>query len=159
MCNSLYGFGPAYKLIVQGSQNKGLSTVSGQDQRAIFRLLCRSRAVPTLLLGLFIGVVAAGEHVPVVPFSHCPPVRQLFAPDVTRKLDAQLERVMEENNFPSVEVEILVPGRGRYSFVQGTANIAAGIPRKRNEPFRIASITKPFAATAILVLVDRGNTL
>jgi D-alanyl-D-alanine carboxypeptidase len=83
--------------------------------------------------------------------------RQLFAPEVTRRLDAQLERIMEENNLPSVEVEIRVPCRGRYSFVRGTADIAAGIPRKRNEPFRIASITKPFAATAILVLVDQGR--
>jgi D-alanyl-D-alanine carboxypeptidase len=81
--------------------------------------------------------------------------KQLFAPNVTKSLDAQLESIMEENNLPSVEVEVLLPGKGRYSFVRGSAHIAADIVRERNEPFRIASITKPFAATAILVLVDR----
>lgn len=91
-----------------------------------------------------------------VQFASAQNARELFAPDVTRKLDAQLESIMKENNLPSVEVEIRVPGKGRYSFVRGLADIAADISRKRNEPFRIASITKPFAATAILVLVDRG---
>jgi D-alanyl-D-alanine carboxypeptidase len=81
--------------------------------------------------------------------------RELFPPDVTRKLDAQLESIMKQNNLSSVEVEIRAPGRGRYRFVGGLADIATGLSRKRNEQFRIASITKPFAATAILVLVDR----
>jgi len=58
----------------------------------------------------------------------------LFASGVTKRLDAQLESIMKENNLPSVEVEILAPVKGRYSFVRGTANIARGIPRKRNEP-------------------------
>jgi D-alanyl-D-alanine carboxypeptidase len=99
--------------------------------------------------GIFL-LVFSGVHV-----ASAQAARQLFAPNVTRSLDAQLESIMEENNIPSVEVEILVPSEGQYSFVRGLADIAADISRKRNEPFRIASITKPFAATAILVLVDR----
>jgi D-alanyl-D-alanine carboxypeptidase len=79
----------------------------------------------------------------------------LFSPEVSGQLDSQLENLLKENNLPSVEVEIQVPGRGEYSFVRGMANLSAGEVRRRNQPFRIASITKPFAATAILVLVDR----
>lgn len=81
----------------------------------------------------------------------------LFSPEVSRQLDSQLENLIKENNLPSVEVEIQVPGKGEYSFVRGIANLATGEVRKPNQPFRIASITKPFAATAILVLVDRGQ--
>jgi D-alanyl-D-alanine carboxypeptidase len=83
--------------------------------------------------------------------------KQLFSADATRELDARIECIMKENNLPSVEVEVRVPNRGHYSFARGTADIAADLSRKRNEQFRIASITKPFAATAILVLVDRDQ--
>jgi D-alanyl-D-alanine carboxypeptidase len=81
----------------------------------------------------------------------------LFSPEVSGQLDSQLESLMKENNLPSLEVEIEAPGRGEYSFVKGMANLSANEVRRRNQPFRIASITKPFAATAILVLVDRGQ--
>src|SRR3979490_1922076 len=81
----------------------------------------------------------------------------LFSPEVSQQLDAQLESLLKENNLPSIEVEIQAPGRGEYSFVRGAAALSSGEARKRNQPFRIASITKPFAATAILVLVDRGQ--
>ena len=60
---------------------------------------------------------------------------QLFAPNVARSLDVQLESIMKENNLPSVEVEILVPGKGRYSFVRGSADIAADMSRDgRQDP-------------------------
>ena len=106
------------------------------------------------LLAATAAAIAAGP-LSSVHAASAEAARQLFAPNVTRSLDAQLESIMEENNIPSVEVEILVPSEGQYSFVRGLADIAADISRKRNDPFRIASITKPFAATAILVLVDR----
>src|ERR1700737_428700 len=64
----------------------------------------------------------------------------LFSPEVSQRLDSQLENLLKENNLPSVEVEIQVPGRGEYSFVRGMANLTAGELRRRNQPFRIASI-------------------
>jgi D-alanyl-D-alanine carboxypeptidase len=81
----------------------------------------------------------------------------LLSPEVSQQFDAQLESLLKENNLPSIEVEIQVPGRGEYSFVRGLADLSSGAVRRGNQPFRIASITKPFAATAILVLVDRGQ--
>jgi D-alanyl-D-alanine carboxypeptidase len=80
-----------------------------------------------------------------------------FSLEVSQQLDSRLEKLLKENNLPSVEVEIHAPGRGEYSFVRGMANLSGGQVRGRNQPFRIASITKPFAATAILVLVDGGR--
>ncbi len=80
----------------------------------------------------------------------------LFAPLVARALDRQLNQVAERNNLPSVAVEIFVPKRGRYTFLSGFANLKTRTARSLDQPFRIASVTKPFAATAILVLVDRG---
>jgi len=80
----------------------------------------------------------------------------LFSPDVARKLDANIREIVKKNNLPSVAVRVSVPGKGEYSFTEGYANLATHLARTLEAPFRIASITKPFAATAILVLVDRG---
>jgi D-alanyl-D-alanine carboxypeptidase len=81
----------------------------------------------------------------------------VLSPEASGQLNSQLENLMKANNLPSIEVEIQAPGKGEYSFVKGMANLSAGEVRRRNQPFRIASITKPFAATALLVLVDRGQ--
>jgi D-alanyl-D-alanine carboxypeptidase len=80
----------------------------------------------------------------------------LFSPDVARQLDANIREVLKKNNLPSIAVRVSVPGKGEYTFTEGYANLDTHLARKLEPPFRIASVTKPFAATAILVLVDRG---
>ena len=125
------------------------------DTATVLRMLLRSRAVPALRFGLSVAVLVLGMHMRANAIAAPQAGTQLFSPDVTARLDAQLQSIMQEGNLPSVEADVLVPGKGQYSFVRGAANLATGLPRKRNEPFRIASITKPFAATAILILVDQ----
>jgi D-alanyl-D-alanine carboxypeptidase len=92
-----------------------------------------------------------------VPAAQPQRVGPLFAPAVAQGLDTKLQGLIKQNNLPSLEVDIQVPGNGEYSFVGGLADLKTRTPRTRNQPFRIASITKPFAATAILVMVDRGQ--
>ena len=80
----------------------------------------------------------------------------LFAPDVARHLDRQIVEIERQNNLPSVAVGVFIPGKGRYNFIDGFANLETRTARTLDQPFRIASITKTFAATAVLILVDRG---
>ena len=80
----------------------------------------------------------------------------LFSEDAAERLDHKIEAIVRQNNLPSVAVGIYIPGRGHYTFVDGFADLETRSPRRFDQPFRIASVTKPFAATAILVLVDRG---
>jgi D-alanyl-D-alanine carboxypeptidase len=80
----------------------------------------------------------------------------LFTPAVASNLDREIEDIAKRNNLPSVAVGVLVPGKGRYTFVEGFANLKARTSRSVDQPFRIASITKTFAATAVLILIDRG---
>jgi len=80
----------------------------------------------------------------------------LFPPEVAKRLDTGIENIIKQNNLPSVTVGIFIPGKGQYTFVDGSANLPTHSARTLDQPFRIASITKPFAATAILTLVDRG---
>ncbi len=81
----------------------------------------------------------------------------LFAPAVASSLSRSIAAIERADNLPSVAVSIVVPGRGRYTFVDGYADLKTLTPRTLDQPFRIASITKPFAATAVLTLVDRGR--
>jgi beta-lactamase family protein len=80
----------------------------------------------------------------------------LFVASVARNLDREIDKIARQNNLPSVAVGVFVPGKGRYTFVGGFANLETRTARGLHQPFRIASITKTFAATAILILIDRG---
>jgi D-alanyl-D-alanine carboxypeptidase len=80
----------------------------------------------------------------------------LFKADVASKLTTEIVAIVKKNNLPSAAVGIFVPGKGRYLLATGYANLKTKLARNAQQPFRIASVTKPFASTAILVLVDRG---
>ena len=80
-----------------------------------------------------------------------------LAAATVQKLDKAIEAEMRANNLPSVAVAAWIPGRGNYVVAKGQANLSMGEPRRVDDPFRIASITKTFIATAILQLVDQGK--
>jgi CubicO group peptidase (beta-lactamase class C family) len=80
-----------------------------------------------------------------------------FSDELVKTLDAEVARQMEKKHLPGVVVAIRVPAEGNYIAVEGKANLENGRARQRDDPFRIASITKTFVATAILQLVDRGK--
>jgi D-alanyl-D-alanine carboxypeptidase len=54
-------------------------------------------------------------------------------------------------------VRVWAPGTGGYRIARGEANLKTGEKRRLGQPFRIASITKTFTATAVLQLVDEGK--
>jgi D-alanyl-D-alanine carboxypeptidase len=80
-----------------------------------------------------------------------------FSDKIVQELDAAIAKQMQDANLPGVVVAVWVPGEGEYVAVKGTANLETARPRHLNDPFRIASITKTFIATAILRLSDEGK--
>jgi D-alanyl-D-alanine carboxypeptidase len=80
-----------------------------------------------------------------------------FSEDTVERLDAAIAKQMKENDLPSVVVGVWVPGEGEYVVARGKANLKTGEKRDLDDPFRIASVTKTFIATAILQLVEEGK--
>ena len=80
-----------------------------------------------------------------------------FPASLKQAMDAEIEKQMKDNNLPSAAVSIVIPGKGEYSFVKGTANLKTGRPREFDDPFRIASNTKTFIGLTTLRLVDEGK--
>ena len=103
-----------------------------------------------------LGALAFALTLNLAPATGAASTNSLFPGAVGKRLDSQISAIMRKNNLPSVVAHVTVPGRGRYTFVGGFANLRTRLSRTLNQPFRIASVTKPFAATAVLVLVDRG---
>lgn len=80
-----------------------------------------------------------------------------FSEDNLRKVDEFIAQQMKQENLPSVVVGVWAPDEGQYLTAQGKANLETGEQRGLDQPFRIASITKTFTATAVLQLVDEGK--
>jgi len=80
-----------------------------------------------------------------------------FPNALAQKLDAEISRQIEKKNLPGVIAVISIPGEGRYVALRGKANLKTGRTPTLDDSFRIASITKMFTATAVLVLMDQGR--
>lgn len=79
-----------------------------------------------------------------------------FPAQMVQRLNAMVEQYLRDKNLPSIAVGVWVPGAGQYVTAKGKANLATGAARNTTDPFRIASITKSFTATAVLQLIDQG---
>jgi D-alanyl-D-alanine carboxypeptidase len=142
-----------------------LSEILMQSVFAVLRLLrqdnhCKQQstviggAVARMIIGIGVGAIITGI---AVAAPQTPSSQNLFTPGVARALDATIARIIKRVNLPSVAVLAAIPDRGRYAFVGGVADLRTRAPRRFEQPFRIASITKTFVATAVLQLVDRGQ--
>ena len=80
-----------------------------------------------------------------------------FSPELERKLSLVARNNMTDARLPGAAVGVWVPGRGSYVRAFGMADRGTGRPARATDHVRIASITKTFAATAILQLVDDGR--
>ena len=72
-------------------------------------------------------------------------------------VDAYLEQQAHESIVPGM-VALVVDADGTvYEHAVGHRNVAAGQAMTPDSIFRIASMTKPIAATVIMMLVDEGK--
>jgi CubicO group peptidase (beta-lactamase class C family) len=80
--------------------------------------------------------------------------------DLTRALETQFEpaaqALMEESGTPGLAIAIVIGGEEIYSKAFGVKNVETNEPLDTSDLFHWASVTKPFVATAIVQLVEKG---
>ncbi|MFD3551118.1 serine hydrolase domain-containing protein [Streptomyces goshikiensis] len=86
-----------------------------------------------------------------------PPGRVDIDPVAVERLDDAITAAMREAAIPGVGVGLWIDGDGSYVRSFGTADKATGTPLKTDMHTRIGSVTKTFAITAALQLVDDGK--
>jgi CubicO group peptidase (beta-lactamase class C family) len=108
--------------------------------------------------------VAAGLAIsPTVVAAAAPGIRSVapgqagFSAERLQRVDAAVERWIAAGDIAGATVLIARNGRVVHLSAHGMADIASSRPVKTDSIFRIASMTKPVAAVAILMLVEEGK--
>jgi CubicO group peptidase (beta-lactamase class C family) len=70
-------------------------------------------------------------------------------------LDAYIRNEMQARRIPGLTFAVIDDGRVRKR-AYGRANLETDAPVRTDSIFELASITKPFTATAIMMLVEQG---
>lgn len=77
--------------------------------------------------------------------------------DPGARADAWLREQMTTRKIPGLAVAVIQDGKVLFERAYGLANIENGVPVTPKSRFIIASVTKAWAATAIMMLVDQGK--
>lgn len=77
-------------------------------------------------------------------------------PDPTT-VDSVVSAFAHANDLPALSVAVGHGGRVRYATAVGLADVENGVEATPETRFRIASVTKPITATAVLALAERGT--
>lgn len=70
------------------------------------------------------------------------------------EIDTYLQRAMERQHVPGLSVLVAKEGQITKSAAYGQASIELHVPATTNSVFELASLTKPFVATAIILLAQ-----
>ena len=80
-----------------------------------------------------------------------------LAPELRGKIDKAVRQVLSATGVPSASVAIVQDGRIAYLQAYGDAHVKPRVPATPEMRYSIGSISKQFAATAILMLAEQGK--
>ena len=83
--------------------------------------------------------------------------QQTLPPELVSKIDAAVTAALAKSGAPSASVAIVKDGALAYAHAYGLANIEHKTPATPAMRYSIGSISKQFAATAVLMLVEDGK--
>ena len=75
----------------------------------------------------------------------------------SKKVDDFVHEKMKKANIPGISIAVVHRGNIIYKKCYGLANLEHSIPVISQSPFKIASLTKPITAIAIMQLVEKGE--
>lgn len=105
-----------------------------------------------LTLFIFLGIILN---------ANCPRVSEKSKPipqkNIQEKITAQVEKYMEAFNLPGLAVGVVKDNEVIYARGFGYENVETQKPVTTKSVFHMASVSKPFVATAIMQLVEQGK--
>jgi CubicO group peptidase (beta-lactamase class C family) len=99
------------------------------------------------LLSLSFTVAAVGQNAPAAPVP---------APEISAKVDEYMNAAVRVDGF-SGSILVARDGQPVINKGYGMANFELNVPNDPNTVFRLASITKQFTSTMIMMLQERGK--
>lgn len=104
-----------------------------------------------IILLAAISVISCKKENPIEP-----ELPKVLTKEVKSALTATADRIFLETSTPGIIALISVDGEPDFLIKRGTANLMTNEPINEDNAFRIASVTKTFTGTAVLMLVDEG---
>jgi CubicO group peptidase (beta-lactamase class C family) len=80
-----------------------------------------------------------------------------FSPDRLARIDAAMQRWIDEKKLAGVTIAIARDGKLAYLHSAGMADIARNRPMDETALIRVYSMTKPVTAVAVMILVEEGK--
>jgi N-acyl-D-amino-acid deacylase len=113
-------------------------------------------AAAALAGGALLLILAAQAEPPKVKLDGDLPVSGTANPNLA-SFDRVMEKVVREHHVPGAALAVARNGRIVYARGYGYADLDKKEPVEPNAMFRIASVSKPFTAVAVLQLVEHGK--
>ncbi|MEL6558923.1 MAG: serine hydrolase domain-containing protein [Bacteroidota bacterium] len=75
----------------------------------------------------------------------------------TRNIDSLIQGFLVRENFPSAAVGIVYDGKTQFAKRIFNQSVEGSLPANNRTVYNIASVAKPFVATAIMILAEEGK--
>jgi D-alanyl-D-alanine carboxypeptidase len=117
----------------------------------------------TLLVGAAGALAAAGLSAPARAAGSTTSVAARRRPHVDADLARRLQQALRDGlndpatNFPGAILHVQSPALGAWTGVAGLGRLVPATGMRPNDRFRAGSIVKPFVATVVLQLAERGK--
>lgn len=101
--------------------------------------------LPLVLLASSIAPPARTEELAPLP------------PATAQAIGAAISATMEKEGIPGLSAALVLGGRLRWSQGYGIADVENGVPGTADTVYRLASVSKPITAVAVMQLVEKGG--
>jgi CubicO group peptidase (beta-lactamase class C family) len=102
-------------------------------------------------------LLAAALQAPAASPAPPAPAQGALPPGSIAIAQARIEAAMEKLGVPGVAVAVVAREQLVWSAAFGEADVENDVPVRTDTMFRLASVSKPITATAVLQLVERGR--
>ncbi|HJQ30982.1 MAG TPA: serine hydrolase domain-containing protein [Pyrinomonadaceae bacterium] len=107
----------------------------------------RARALIVLSLLLLSAAARASAQTPA----------PALPAEKVRQIEALINAEMARQKIPGMSVAVVVGGQLLWSSGYGLSDVENNVPAKASTVYRLASVSKPITATAVMQLVERGR--